>query len=78
MTMPHLMNCQHSDSWCLDCVKKLYDENEKEIEHLNNVIRSLHKEIRDQREEITELKRINKLLTGHEEPPEINSRAWIV
>ncbi len=26
MTMPHLMNCQHSgDGWCLDCVKELYD-----------------------------------------------------
>lgn len=26
MTMPHLMNCEHSDSgWCLDCVKKLQD-----------------------------------------------------
>lgn len=25
--MPHLMNCSHSgDGWCLDCVKKLYDE----------------------------------------------------
>ncbi len=27
MTMPHLMNCSHSeDGWCLDCVKKLWDE----------------------------------------------------
>ena len=51
---------------------------EKEIEHLKNVIKSLHKEIRDQREEIAELKRINKVLSGKEEPPEINSRAWIV
>lgn len=26
MTMPHLMNCDHSDDgWCLDCVKKLWD-----------------------------------------------------
>jgi hypothetical protein len=26
VTMPHLMNCDHSDSgWCLDCVKKLQD-----------------------------------------------------
>lgn len=25
--MPHLMNCQHSDSgWCLDCVKNLQQE----------------------------------------------------
>lgn len=51
---------------------------QKEIEHLKNVIKSLHKEIKYQREEISELKRINKLLAGHEEPPEINSRAWIV
>lgn len=27
MTMPHLMNCPHSeDGWCLDCVKELWDE----------------------------------------------------
>lgn len=26
MTMPHLMNCPHSeDGWCLDCVKELWD-----------------------------------------------------
>jgi len=30
MTMPHLENCPHdSDGWCLDCVKELYDANEK-------------------------------------------------
>ena len=51
---------------------------QKEIEHLKNLIKSLHKEIRDQREEIAELKRINKVLSGNQEPPEINSRAWIV
>lgn len=27
MTMPHLMNCQHStDGWCLECVKELQEE----------------------------------------------------
>ena len=27
MTMPHLMNCQHSESgWCLACVKELHAE----------------------------------------------------
>jgi hypothetical protein len=27
MTMPHLMNCDHSETgWCLKCVKALYDE----------------------------------------------------
>ena len=51
---------------------------QKEIDDLKNVIKSLHKEIRDQREEIAELKRINKALSGNQEPPEINSRAWIV
>lgn len=26
MTMPHLMNCRHSDSgWCLMCVKEMHD-----------------------------------------------------
>jgi len=28
MTMPHLMNCEHSKDWCLDCVKRLHDEKE--------------------------------------------------
>ena len=27
MTMPHLMNCDHSDTgWCLDCVKRMHDQ----------------------------------------------------
>lgn len=27
MTMPHLMNCRHSeDGWCLACVKEQYEE----------------------------------------------------
>lgn len=29
MTMPHLMNCSHSeDGWCLECVKQLHDDRE--------------------------------------------------
>lgn len=29
MTMPHLMNCEHSiDSWCPECVRKLWEEKE--------------------------------------------------
>lgn len=29
MTMPHLMNCAHSeDGWCLNCVKTLWEQNE--------------------------------------------------
>jgi hypothetical protein len=27
MTMPHLMNCDHSeDGWCLECVRKLWEQ----------------------------------------------------
>lgn len=30
MTMPHLMNCQHSeDGWCLECVKGIEKERER-------------------------------------------------
>lgn len=30
MTMPHLMNCSHSESgWCLECVGKLHAETER-------------------------------------------------
>lgn len=30
MTMPHLMNCSHSETgWCLECVKGLHSEGEK-------------------------------------------------
>jgi len=30
MTMPHLMNCGHSDTgWCLDCVKEMHTELEE-------------------------------------------------
>jgi hypothetical protein len=33
MTMPHLMNCSHSESgWCLECVKEIHDE----LEELRN------------------------------------------
>jgi len=33
MTMPHLMNCSHSESgWCLECVQDLHDE----LEDLRN------------------------------------------
>lgn len=39
MTMPHLMNCQHSpDGWCLDCVKEMYDEHELEIAGLWDIV----------------------------------------
>jgi len=38
MTMPHLMNCAHSDSgWCLACVGEL----EAEREHLERRIREI-------------------------------------
>lgn len=26
MTMPHLMNCPHSEDWCLACVKEMHAE----------------------------------------------------
>lgn len=30
MTMPHLMNCSHSETgWCLDCVAKLQRDQER-------------------------------------------------
>ncbi len=33
MTMPHLMNCDHSDEgWCLDCVKQMHDELSRDAE----------------------------------------------
>jgi hypothetical protein len=34
--MPHLMNCDHSEDWCLECVKKLHDEKEA----LQNALKS--------------------------------------
>ena len=39
MTMPHLMNCQHSeDGWCLDCVKESREKKQSEIKRLRAVI----------------------------------------
>ena len=36
MTVPHLMNCPHSDDgWCLDCVAALGNENWRMRELLN-------------------------------------------
>jgi len=35
MTMPHLMNCDHShEGWCLACVKREHDEAADEIDRL--------------------------------------------
>jgi hypothetical protein len=43
MTMPHLMNCDHSDSgWCLDCVKKLHDEWEERFTDAVSNVRFQH------------------------------------
>ena len=37
MTMPHLMNCQHSDSgWCLECVKKMHDDYEASLDEMRS------------------------------------------
>jgi len=42
MTMPHLMNCLHSeDGWCLDCVKELW---EREVSGLYDEIGRLREE----------------------------------
>lgn len=42
MTMPHLMNCDHSEEgWCLGCVKALWEEKrelEEECERLEGLI----------------------------------------
>ena len=36
MTMPHLMNCPHSDvGWCLGCVKELWEKHNGEIDKSN-------------------------------------------
>ena len=43
MTMPHLMNCDHSESgWCLDCVKKLQDGWEERFEDAVANVRYQH------------------------------------
>lgn len=46
MTMPHLMNCGHSDnSHCLDCVKETGERHAAEIIHLNTEIERLRAEL---------------------------------
>ncbi len=42
MTMPHLMNCAHSETgWCLECVKKMHDEMEL-LQGMANELSELH------------------------------------
>lgn len=36
MTMPHLMNCPHSEDWCLSCVKEMHDEYERLLDELRS------------------------------------------
>lgn len=37
MTMPHLSNCEHSESgWCVDCVKELWKNKEKLIDAISH------------------------------------------
>lgn len=44
MTMPHLMNCDHSsDGWCLDCVKELWDDRRELAEAAIDLVESLPK-----------------------------------
>jgi len=58
MTMPHLINCPHSDdSWCLTCVKELYEETERmndEIRKKNELIIKLSKYLNNCEEYMTE------------------------
>jgi len=43
MTMPHLMNCDHSDEgWCLDCVKQMHDELERERDEARTAAKTLY------------------------------------
>jgi prefoldin subunit 5 len=49
MTMPHLMNCAHSeDGWCLDCVWAVWAEHEGQLSSLRQQITA----IRQQRNEL--------------------------
>ena len=39
MTMPHLMNCAHSETgWCLECVKDLHDECHERADTLDKLL----------------------------------------
>lgn len=43
MTMPHLMNCPHSDdSWCLACVNDLHGKAEFFQEQLSHLLAAIH------------------------------------
>lgn len=67
MTMPHLMNCSHSDEgWCLGCVK----EQNEELEALREVLYSVCERLNDgsawadESEEFFEMCK----LSGHSHP----------
>lgn len=49
MTMPHLMNCSHSeDGWCLDCVKALWEERRCDIRPaVDEFSRLMERQLRD-------------------------------
>lgn len=65
MTMPHLMNCRHSDvGWCLTCVKDEHDANESIIKDLMVQCEGLKEEngaydtrIEELEEQVVELRR---------------------
>lgn len=43
VTMPHLMNCCHSDGgWCLECVRKLHESRERMREKLHEIAQTGH------------------------------------
>lgn len=42
MTMPHLMNCEHSEAgWCLDCVKEIHDCRQDDSQKNSSSVKSL-------------------------------------
>lgn len=46
MTMPHLMNCAHSeDGWCLECVRKQWEE----LDNLKGVSQTMLNQVADHR-----------------------------
>ncbi len=61
MTMPQYMNCAHSDTgWCLDCVKKEYEDSVAELQKIEQHV----EELQEKNKHV-----VNQLLS-HVSPPE--------
>lgn len=44
MTMPHLMNCEHStDGWCIPCVKRLHNRTAWELAVIDELCEAAEK-----------------------------------